>query len=105
MKYYILPILIFCFSSNLITGQNLQTTFGKNRIQYHDDFDAWWLYETENFVTHWYGKSRYIGQTVMQMAEYDYYEIQNILEHRINDKIDIIVFVDESDVKTKQYWG
>ena len=99
MKYYILTILIICFSLPSITSQNLQTVFGKNRIQYHDDFETWWLYETDNFVSHWYGKSRYIGQTVMQMAEYDYYEIQNILEHRINDKIDIIVFTDESDVK------
>ncbi len=89
--------MLFC--SGGLNAQNLQTIFGKNRIQFHDDFDKWWLYETDNFITHWYGKSRYIGQTVMQMAEYDYYEIQNILEHRINDKIDIIVFVDESDVK------
>ncbi len=92
-------ILIFLLFSSYLHSQNLQTVFGKNRIQYHDDFDKWWLYETDNFITHWYGKSRYVGQLVMQMAEYDYYEIQNILEHRINDKIDIIVFVDESDVK------
>ena len=99
MRKEYLFILVLSLFSFVVIGQNLQTTFGKNRIQYHDDFEKWWLYETDNFVTHWYGKSRYIGQTVMQMAEYDYYEIQNVLEHRINDKIDIIVYVDETDVK------
>ena len=99
MRHLTSYILMFLLLPGFGISQNLQTTFGKNRIQYHDDFDSWYLYETDNFITHWYGKSRYIGQTVMQMAEYDYYEIQNILEHRINDKIDIIVFVDETDVK------
>ena len=77
----------------------MQTEFGKNRVQHHDDFKKWWSYETENFITYWYGKGRNIAHPVVQMAELDYNEIQNIMEHRINDKVEIIVFLDLSDMK------
>lgn len=80
-------------------AQSIQEDYGKNRIQYHDDFDDWWQYETRNFITRWYGKSRNIGIHAMQIAENDFDEIQNILEHRINEKIELLVYVDQTDVK------
>lgn len=83
----------------LLTGQSIYTEFGKNRVQYHDDFNDWWMYETEDFVTYWYGKGRNIAQTVIQIAEHDNAEIQSVLEHRFNDKIEIVVYVDITDLK------
>ena len=80
-------------------SQTINTDFGKNRIQYHDDFDDWWMYESQNFITYWYGKARKVAETVVQLAEYDNDEIQNLLEHRINDKIQIIVYTDLTDLK------
>ncbi len=80
-------------------AQTMQTTFGKNRVQYHDDFDEWMMYESPNFITYWYGKGRNIGQAVVQLAEYDFYEIQGIIDHRINDKLEIIVYTDLTDLK------
>lgn len=82
-----------------VSGQSINTEFGKNRVQYHDDFNNWWQYETPNFITYWYGKARFIAQPVIQLAEIDHDEIQKVLEHRINDKIEIIVYVDVSDLK------
>src|SRR5687768_3686648 len=82
-----------------VTGQNVNTEYGKNRIQFHDDFDQWDMYETENFVTYWYGKGREIAHTVVQMAELDNPSIQNILEHKMNDKIELIVYLDLTDMK------
>ena len=73
--------------------------FGKNRVQYHDDFKNWWMYETDNFITYWYGKERNIAQAVIQTAEMDHDEIVRMLEHRINDKIEIIVYLDLTDLK------
>ena len=70
-----------------VSGQSINTEFGKNRVQYHDDFNNWWQYETPNFITYWYGKARFIAQPVIQLAEIDHDEIQKVLEHRINDKI------------------
>jgi len=83
----------------LADGQISNVTYGKNRIQYHDDFDKWYLYETEHVVTHWYGKSRTMGEFVAQMSEYDFDELQNILEHHINDKVQILVYADATDMK------
>jgi len=81
------------------SAQNGDTEFGKNRIQYHDDFSSWLQYETPNFITYWYGKARHVGQAAVQLAEMDHDAIQNTLEHRINDKIELIVYSDLTDLK------
>lgn len=73
--------------------------FGKNRIQHHRDFDQWLSYESQNFVTYWYGKSRNVGQKSAQIAESVYDDIVKSLEFRINDKIELIVYVDITDMK------
>jgi hypothetical protein len=88
-----------CSLLSIAFGQTTQTEFGKNRVQFHRDFDEWSQYESRNFITYWYGEGRLIGQSVVQMAEYDFYEIQGILEHRLNDKIEIIVYTDLTDLK------
>jgi len=91
-------LAMFVLLDNL-NSQSIATEFGKNRVQYHDAYHKWWTYETENFITYWYGKGKNIGQFVVQMAEYDHKDIQDIMEHRINDKIEIIVYLDQSDLK------
>ena len=91
--------LVYIIIAISVNAQSINTEFGKNRVQYHDDFNNWWQYETENFITYWYGKGRFIAQPVIQMAEMDHDAIQKVLEHRMNDKIEIIVYVDISDLK------
>ncbi|MGK0388936.1 MAG: hypothetical protein ACI94Y_001669 [Maribacter sp.] len=78
-------------------AQNYQVEFGKNRIQHHKF--TWFEYETNNFRTYWSGDARSIAHTTVQMAEWDYIEIQELLEHRINRKIELIVYTDITDVK------
>lgn len=92
-----LLILFFLYHSNL-NSQSIRTEFGKNRIQYHDDFSKWWEYETQNYIVYWYGKGRNIAQTAIQTAELIHTDIENLVEHRINDKIEIIVYTDISDL-------
>ena len=99
MKLNVLHIIFILLFPLLLTGQSINTKFGKNRVQYHDDFNKWDRYETENFICYWYGKSRNIGQSTAQMAELDHDEIQRILEHRLNKKIEVVVYVDLSDMK------
>ncbi len=98
MKIKVFLVLVLVVGTNLVAGQSITTNFGKNRVQYHDDFNNWWKYETENFITFWYGKGRDIAEPVIQLAELNHDEIQNILEHRINDKIEIIVYTDITDL-------
>ncbi len=95
-------LFIFCISllsASWLCAQTSNVEFGKNRIQHHDDFDTWLQYETPNFITYWYGKARNVGQAAVQLAELDHDEIQGILEHRINDKIELIVYGDLTDLK------
>jgi hypothetical protein len=95
----IIRIILFMLPSLSILSQSINTEFGKNRVQYHQDFKNWWQYETENFVIYWYGKGRNVAHTVIQMSEYDHDDVQRVLEHRMNDKIEIIVYTDVSDLK------
>jgi hypothetical protein len=93
-------VLFFLFAVSLPAySQSVTTDFGKNRIQFHDDFDVWDMYETENFITYWYGKGREIAHTVVQMAELDNPSIQQVLEHKMNDKIELIIYIDLTDLK------
>ena len=86
-------------ASTVVFGQVSQVTFGKNRVQFHTQFDDWQQYESENFVTYWYGEGRYIGQAAVMMAEQEYPAIQQLLEYRINGKIELIIYNDLTDVK------
>lgn len=101
MQKFIYAIIIICLSwaSPTLTAQGTQTKFGKNRVQYHRDFDEWMQYESDNFITYWYGEGRNIGQFTVQMAEEDFEYIQTILEHRINERLQIIVYTDITDLK------
>jgi len=95
----VLAISTLLFLSYQLEAQSINTNFGKNRVQYHDDFNQWYEYETENFNVYWYGKGRNVAHTVIQLAELDHDNIQQLLEHRINDKIEVIVYLDETDLK------
>ena len=80
-------------------GQSIDTEFGKNRVQFNNDFKYWSNYETEDFVVYWYGDGRYIAQSALQIAVADHDEIRKLIEHKINDKIEIIVYRDQSEQK------
>ncbi len=99
MKIKIIIILLFgaLMMPTLSQSQNVNTEFGKNRVQYHG-FE-WWQYETRNFIVYWYKESRNVGQSVVQMAELDHEEIRSLMEYRISDKIEILVYTDLTDLK------
>lgn len=92
----IVPALLFAFNA---TAQGTQVEFGKNRVQYHRDFDEWSEYESEHFITYWYGEGRNIGQAAVQIAEQEYRAVQSLMEHRINNKLQLVVYVDLTDIK------
>ena len=77
----------------------VKTEFGKNRVQFNDDFREWVQYESPNFRAYWYGPAKNVAQAAVQLAEYDHAEIQSLLEHKISSKIEIIVYTDLTDIK------
>ncbi len=76
-----------------------QTSFGKNRVQYHRQFDEWMYYETQHYITYWYGDARNVAQAALQIAEWDFGVVQQLLEHQISDKVEMLVFSHLSDLK------
>jgi hypothetical protein len=96
---FFIGLVCFLLSSFSLSSQGTQVEFGKNRVQYHRDFDEWSQYESDNFVVFWYGRSRNIGEAVVQLAEYDFDEVQRSLEHRMNEKVQIVVYADLTDFK------
>ena len=98
MRYYLLTPLALLLPLFAL-AQTAQVEFGKNRVQYHRDYDEWMQYESDNFITYWYGEGRNIGQSVVQFAELDFPYIRNILEHSLNEKVQLIVYTDITDVK------
>lgn len=83
-----------------LAGQTTsQTSFGKSRVQYHHQFDEWMLYETENFTTYWYGDARNVAQAALQTAEMDFPLVQQLLEHQMTERIEMLVFSDLTDLK------
>ncbi|NJK83768.1 MAG: hypothetical protein HC912_08075, partial [Saprospiraceae bacterium] len=100
MKNGGLIFFLWSIASMLCFGQGPSSVqFGKNRVQFHQKFEEWSQYETDNFTSYWYGESRFIGQAAAVLAEYDFKEVQNLLEHRMNNRIEIIVYSDLTDLK------
>lgn len=98
-KYFlnILTIIILCHSISF--SQVNQVEFGKNRVQYHDDFDQWLYYETDLFTVNWYGKSRNAGQKVVRLAEREFNDIIKTIDFKTNEKTEFLVFSDITDLK------
>jgi hypothetical protein len=101
MKHFfkIGAMILFVVGATNSFAQVSRVEFGKNRVQFHRNFDEWSQYESENFTTYWYGEGRMIGQAAAMMAESDFEEIQKVLEHRLSFKPEIIVYVDVTDLK------
>jgi len=97
MKQVLLFLMLL--SGSTLLAQVSQVEFGKNRVQYHRNFDQWLNYESQNFITYWYGLSRNSGIKSAQIAESVYEDIISTIEFRINDKIELIVYSDITDVK------
>ncbi|MDO8366885.1 MAG: BamA/TamA family outer membrane protein [Saprospiraceae bacterium] len=99
-QFYIFLLTGFALCGLTVSAQTTsQTSFGKNRVQYHRQFDDWSLYETTNFTTYWYGDARTVAHSALQIAEYDFPAVQQLLEHQLTDKIEILVFSDITDLK------
>ncbi len=80
-------------------GQVAQETFGKNRVQFHEDFKQWTYFENELLIVYWYGKSKSYAEKVIEIAQKDIPDVVNLLEYKINDKFEILVISKYTDMK------
>jgi hypothetical protein len=95
-------LLVLWFCAGLVSeglSQGTVQEYGKNRVQYSEDFKNWNEYESQSFIVYYYGKSREIADVVTQLAEVNNYDIRRRLEYRFNEKIALIVYADLVDFK------
>lgn len=96
-------ILLIIFVLNLVISvahaQTIYTKFGKNRVQYHDDFRDWWSYDTDHYTVYWYGKERNIAKTTLLMSQVSYDDIEEILDYKMNKKINLVIYSSLSELK------
>jgi hypothetical protein len=98
-KYKYSLLLFCCFIALFCHAQGtINQTFGKNRVQFHRNFDEWQQYEGEHAITYWYGESKNIGMIAAMIADADYEEVQRILDYRLSSKVEIIVYTDLTDL-------
>ena len=82
------------------TAQTLQTTFGQHRMQY--ERNDWRQYESEHFITYWYADDAF-GERVVRLLEQDFQDVRSILEHRLAEKIEVIVYNDLQDLQQSNF--
>ncbi len=93
-----LIILIWIIFRSETNAQNAQEIFGKNKVQYNDDQQEWWIYESSNIVYYWYGKSRKAAEFYISIAEAENKKIREIFEFHLRDKIELVIYSDLSDL-------
>lgn len=89
--------LLWLLSHTISTqAQGTNVTFGKNRVQYHDF--TWSYYESDNFVTYFYLGGQDLGEFVVKVAEKELPTIENVLDYRTDNRIEILVYNDVTDL-------
>ncbi|HKK88352.1 MAG TPA: hypothetical protein VJ917_05850, partial [Saprospiraceae bacterium] len=79
-------------------GQVFSDEFGKNRVQYHERFEDWSYYESDHFISYWYGNGRNTAEEAARIAEEEIGQIERIIEYRLKEKIDLVVYNDLTDL-------
>lgn len=97
----VIPIIfiIGIFGVSIADGQTIYTKFGKNRVQYHDDFKDWWSYDTDHYTVYWYGKERNIAKAAILLSQVSYDDIEEMLDYKMNKKINLVIYSSLSELK------
>ncbi len=88
---------VLCLVSLALPGQGTNIEFGQNRVQYKDF--TWSFYQSDNFITYFYLGGQDIGKFTAQYAEETIRKIEKMLDYRLNNRIEILVFNDVSDLR------
>jgi len=101
MKTFYSKLYSICFFSLiLISGQSFAQgyypDFGKNRVQYHN-FE-WSQFPSPHFHTYFYQGGRDLAKFVSLRAEENLIEIENKLEYQLSERIEIMLYNNNSDI-------
>jgi len=91
---------LFCQVSSETAAAQAQTPdqlFGQNRVQYKDF--VWSFYETDRFEVYYYLGGQEIGKFTIVDAEREMNDIEQKLEYKMLDRIQILVYNNLDDLK------
>ena len=89
--------LIICIFNLIVKAQTTQEQFGQNRVQYQDFF--WSYYQTDRFSVYYYLGGQDLGKFTIIEADKEIESVENALEYKLNDRVDIIIYNNLSDLK------
>ncbi len=90
-------LLLASLSADAQFYDGSNTSFGKNRIQYQE-FD-WQYYRFEKFDTYFYDGGKELAAEVSALVPEHLKDIQNKLDHVVQDRVDFIVYTSQNDFK------
>lgn len=94
----LLPLLLFSsFSAQSQFFYGLHQTFGKNRVEYNQFL--WTYYRYDRFDLYFYNTSEPIAERLSLLVEKNLRELEKELDAPVEDRIQIILFNNLSDLK------
>lgn len=93
----ILFLLVIGVHKSLAQGQSPDQLFGQNRVQYKDF--SWSYYETDRFAVYFYLGGQDIGKFTIVDAGKEMTDLEEKLEYKMNDRIEILVYNNLDDLK------
>jgi len=69
--------------------------FGQNKVQYKNF--KWAVFRTEHFDVHYYAEEKQAAEDAARMAERGYDYLSEVLNHRIEERIPIILYSSIND--------
>ncbi|MEO5675107.1 MAG: hypothetical protein ABIQ74_10715 [Chitinophagales bacterium] len=93
----ILILLVINAGKLLAQGQSPEQLFGQNRVQYKDF--TWSFYETDRFAVYFYLGGQDLGKFTIVDAAKELDDLEEKLEYRMNDRIEILVYNNLDDLK------
>lgn len=95
---FMLMVLINSMPQYLFAqAQGTQTDFGKNRVQYKDF--QWFFYRSPHFDTYYYKDGKELAAMVGKIAEQNLRQIEDLLDYKLNGRIQILSYNKFSDLK------
>lgn len=84
------------FSHNRMVAQGTQVEFGQNRVEYKHL--EWSFYDKEDYRVYFYLGGQDLGKFVIDIAEKQFDYIEKVLEYKLDEQVQILVFTDLNDI-------
>jgi len=97
IQLLLLCLLLMSFSATAQFYNGSQLTFGKNRVQYTDNF--WTFYRYDKFDTYFYLNGKSLAIYTAKYADLCISSIEKELDYNLENKIQFIIFNRLSDLK------